>query len=323
MTGSFSIQQILKNNYGFEVEALSLLPLGADLKASIYKAQTKDESYFVKIKQGRHPDISVSITNLLHSAGISHIIPPVQTRDGQSIQYVDDFTLIVYPFIDGQNGFEISLSDDQWIILGKTLKQIHEIDVPASIQAQLRLETYSPKWREIVRQLFIHHVVHEEVAVNLMQFMKEHKDSIFKLVHQAEILAEKLKNQSLPFVLCHSDIHGGNVLINDNLYIIDWDEPMVAPKERDLMFIGGGVANVWNNSHEIDLFYQGYGSTQMNREALSYYRHERIVQDIAEYGQELLWKETGGSSRQEMFQHFTAMFEPNGVVDIAFRTGRE
>ena len=30
------------------------------------------------------------------------------------------------------------------------------------------------------------------------------------------------------------------------------------PKERDLMFIGGGVANVWNKPHEETLFYKGY-----------------------------------------------------------------
>ncbi len=60
-------------------------------------------------------------------------------------------------------------------------------------------------------------------------------------------------------MLCHSDIHGGNVLIaeNDALYIVDWDEPIMAPKERDLMFIGGGIANVWNKPHEEESFLPG------------------------------------------------------------------
>ena len=68
-------------------------------------------------------------------------------------------------------------------------------------------------------------------------------------------------------MLCHSDIHGGNVLINGNnpIYIVDWDEPIMAPKERDLMFIGGGVANVWNKPHEEEFFYKGYGPTEVNR----------------------------------------------------------
>lgn len=94
----------------------------------------------------------------------------------------------------------------------------------------------------------------------------------------------------------------------------------MAPKERDLMFIGGGVANVWNKSHEEALFYKGYGKTEINKATLAYYRHERIVEDIAEYAQELLLTSTGGADRLVMFKHFIDMFEPRGVVEIAFET---
>ncbi len=122
--------------------------------------------------------------------------------------------------------------------------------------------------------------------------------------------------------MCHSDIHGGNVLIaNDgDIYIVDWDQPITAPKERDLMFIGGGVANVWNNPHEEEFFYKGYGKTEINREILAYYRHERIVEDIALYSQQLLLTAYGGNDREVMYKQFIDMFEPRGVVDIAFKT---
>ena len=107
---------------------------------------------------------------------------------------------------------------------------------------------------------------------------------------------------------------------NGNIYIVDWDDPIMAPKERDLMFIGGGVANVWNKPHEEVLFYKGYGKTEVNKAILAYYRHERIVEDIALYGQDLLLTTAGGENRLEMYKHFIAMFEPRGVVDIAFKT---
>ena len=94
----------------------------------------------------------------------------------------------------------------------------------------------------------------------------------------------------------------------------------MAPKERDLMFIGGGVANAWNQPREVELLYKGYGETDLNRENLAYYRHERIVEDMAIYGQELLLTTTAGEDRAIMYTHFMDMFEPNGVVDIAFKT---
>lgn len=146
--------------------------------------------------------------------------------------------------------------------------------------------------------------------------------AIRRLVDRAEQLGQKLQGQTHKFVLCHSDIHGGNVLIegNDSIYIVDWDDPIKAPKERDLMFIGGGVANVWNKPHEGELFYRGYGKTEINPTIMAYYRHERIVEEIAEYCNALLLTTAGGADRLEMYEQFIGMFDPRGVVGIAFET---
>lgn len=293
----------LNANYGIEVAVLTFLPLGADMNASVYKAQTHDQTcYFVKLKRGHHHDIGIEIVELLHDAGINEIIPPVKTISGRSTQQIEDFTLIVYSFVNGQDGFSIDLTNSQWVKLGHALRQVHEIDVPPSIQNRIRKEVYSPKWREVVRSLYTHieaEPTGDAVAFNLLKFMQENILSIHRLVDRAEQLGQKLQNQSHKLVLCHSDIHGGNVLIagNGNIYIVDWDDPIMAPKERDLMFIGGGVANVWNKPHERELFYTGYGTTEVNLTILAYYRHERIVEDIAEYGNALLLTTAGGEDR--------------------------
>lgn len=138
----------LSTNYGIEDITLTFLPLGADTNASIYKAQTLDQkSYFIKLKRGHHHDISVEIVELLKSAGIREIIPPVKTIHNRTTQRIDDFTLIVYPFVEGQNGFNRNLTNDQWTTLGKALRQVHEVEVPLPVQNQIRRETYSEKWR--------------------------------------------------------------------------------------------------------------------------------------------------------------------------------
>lgn len=316
----------LNTNYDIMVAALTFLPLGADMDASTYKAQTHDQSsYFVKLKRGHHNDIGAIIQLLLHDAGISQIISPIKTHDGQPTHHIDDFTLIVYPFIDGRDGFKHTLTNDQWITLGKALRQVHEFDLPPLIKNQIKQESYSPKWRDAVRSIYIHIdklKVDDEIALQLFTFMKEHRETIQRLVDRAEQLGQKIQQQPPEFVLCHSDIHGGNVLITNDgaLYIVDWDQPIMAPKERDLMFIGGGIAHIWNNPHEEDFFYKGYGKTEINREILAYYRHERIVEDIALYSQQLLLTTDGGKDRPEMYKQFINMFEPQDVVDIAFKT---
>lgn len=199
------------------------------------------------------------------------------------------------------------------------------MEVPPVIHNRIKEETYSPQSRDAFRSLYTHIEdvpLVDEIGLKLQKFMKKNMSVIRRLVDRAEQLGMKLQNHSPEFVLCHSDIHGGNVLIleNSDIYIVDWDKPTMAPKERDLMFIGGGVGNVWNKPLEEKLFYKGYGKTEINPISLAYYRHERIVEDMAIYSQELLLTTAGGENRIEMYKHFIAMFEPQGVVDIAFQT---
>jgi spectinomycin phosphotransferase len=317
----------LHTDYGIKVTTLTLIPLGADLNATTYKAQTHNQSsYFIKLKRGHHHNMSAIIQLLLHNAGIPQIIAPVKTNHGQPTHHIDNFTLIVYPFIEGQNGFSTNLTNNQWVTLGKALRQVHEFDLPLLIKDQINQESYSPKWREAVRSIYIHIDAQpkttNKIALKLLIVMKEHRETIQRLANRAEQLGQEIQKQSPEFVLCHSDIHGGNILIaNDNaLYIVDWDQPIRAPKERDLMFIGGGVANVWNNPHEEEFFYKGYGKTEINKKNLAYYRHERIVEDIALYSQQLLLTTDGSKDKEVMYKQFIDMFELGGVVDIAFKT---
>lgn len=329
---SFPPQRIidcLNANYDIKAISLTLLPIGADLNASVYKAKIQNgRSFFVKLKRDNRYDMSVALLASLQSSGIEQIIPPIKTIGGELTLLLDDFTLTVYPFVDGLNGFCYNLTEDQWVTLGKVLRQVHEFDLPISIKDRIRKEVFSSKCRDILRSLDAHiygDLVGDERTLKLQAFIKEHRATIRRLVDRAETLSQKVQQQSPEFVLCHSDIHGGNVLVDENgsIFIVDWDEPIMAPKERDLMFIGGGVTNVWNKLQEEVFFYRGYGNTYVDKVILAYYRHERIVQDIAEYGQALLLTSDGGEERLEMYKQFIGMFEPNGVVDIAFKTDEE
>lgn len=318
------IVDCLQTHFGILVSELIPLSLGADANALVYKVQAGTISYFLKLKRDHHHEVSTEIITFLQSAGIQQIIPPIKTTTGQPTFQIDKVTLLLYPFIDGQDGFIRDLTDEQWLTLGKTLKRIHTIAIPPSIQHYIRREKYASKWRDFVVELYnsIDTIQEsDDISLKLLAVMKDKKSLILQLVTRAEQLGTLLQQQSTPFVLCHSDIHGGNVLIsqNDAIYIVDWDEPIMAPKERDLMFVGGGVGNVWNKPGQVASFYQGYGEGKVNMTVLSYYRYERIVEDIAEYAQALLMTAEGGKDRSTMFKQFMSMFEPQGVVDIAFK----
>ena len=142
------------------------------------------------------------------------------------------------------------------------------------------------------------------------------------MVERAGQLGLALQERSLGMVLCHSDIHAGNLLIGaaDDLYIVDWDNPILAPKERDLMFVGSGIGYASPGGREDTLFYQGYGQNDVDRMALAYYRYERIIQDIAAFCEQLFTTTAGGEDREQAYQYFIGQFLPDREVKIAYRT---
>lgn len=316
----------LRDDYGLRITAISFLPLGADVNTAVYRAVSDDGTpYFVKLRRGDVDGASVLVPQLLSGLGIRQIIAPIPTSAGQPWTRVDEFTVVLYPFVTGENGFDLQLSDGQWLGLGAALKGLHTAALPADLMAQLPRETYSSHWRELVTMFQARaeaeHFV-DPVAAQLATLLRANRDTISELVRRAGQLGEALRGRSLDLVLCHGDIHAGNVLIDGNgaLYVVDWDTLGLAPKERDLMFVGAGIGAVWNSAREEGLFYQGYGRTEIDPTALAYYRYERIVQDIAAFCEQLLLTAEGGDDRKQSLQYFASQFLPGDVVEIAFRS---
>ena len=154
----------------------------------------------------------------------------------------------------------------------------------------------------------------------MVAFLKARRDATFDLVGRAERLARVLRTQSPKFVLCHSDVHAGNIFIGDDgaLHIVDWDNPILAPRERDLMFVGGAQGFMGRTAQEeATLFYQGYGETQVDPAALAYFRCERIIEDIALYCEQLLLSDAGGDDREQSLRYLMSSFDPGGTIEVA------
>jgi spectinomycin phosphotransferase len=270
----------------------------------------------------------VTLPKFLSDRGIAQIIAPLETRAGRLWANLDAFKVILYPLIAGRNGYEVDLSERNWRDFGEALKSVHTVVLPPTLIERIRRETYSPKWRETART-FLGRVeddaFDDPVAVKLAAFLKAKREDILNLVRRAERLAQDLQARPLEFVLCHSDVHAGNILIADDgaLYIVDWDDPILAPKERDLMFAGGAQGFTGHTLKEEEtLFYQGYGQTQIDSAALAYYRYERIVVDIAVYCEQLFLTNEGGEDREQSLRYLQSNFLPNGTIEIAYKSDR-
>jgi len=326
----------LQEEYDLHVAVLTFLPLGADEGSAVYSVVTYDgTAYFLKLRKG-FDEIIVTVPLFLKSQGIQEIIAPFETKSKEGWADFGEYRMILYPFIEGKNGFDMELSDHHRRSLGAALKQIHAAQVPPELKRLIPQETFSPRWREGLQSFQIqveNKTFDDPTAAKLAEFMKSKRDEITHIIERTEVLTSELQSKPLEFVLCHTDIHGGNILIGrggrpgeaaptDNLYTVDWDNPLLAPKERDLMFIGGGIDEIWKSEREEAVFYEGYGKMNINLSALAYYRYERVIEDLAVICEQLLLTDEGGADRERSLGWFTSNFGPGSTIEIAEKTDK-
>jgi spectinomycin phosphotransferase len=315
----------LQEEYGLRVARLTFLPLGADLGTAVYRVIADNgTAYFLKLRKG-FDEISVTVPLLLKSQGIQEIIAPFETKSKHGWSDFGEYKVILYPFIEGKNGFEMQLSDAHKRTLGAALKRIHTVQIPPELKRDIPQETFSPQWRERVKefQRQVENSTFSDLnAAKLAKFINSRRNEINHLIKRTEELAEELQSQSHELVLCHTDIHGANMLITkkNEFFIVDWDAPLLAPKERDLMFVGGGIDTLWKSKRDESVFHEGYGKTEVDFTVMAYYRYERVIEDLAAYGEQLLLTDEGGADREQAYRRFTSNFEPGQTIEIAEKT---
>lgn len=314
----------LRRDFGLPVARVEFLPLGADVNTAVYQANTGGTAYFVKLRSGEFNDLTIVVPHLLEAQGIGHLIAPVAAAGGRLWTRLDRFAVILYPFIQGQDGFTLELNDRQWFELGHVLKGVHAARLPDEIFRGLPRETFQTVWFERTQEyleLFARETFSDPISAQLAGLMRAQRNVIEALIRRAEARRGTLLDNSPAFVPCHADIHGGNVLIepNGHLHVVDWDTLLFAPKERDLMFIGGGIGKGWDGARGIDQFYQGYGSTDIDLAGIAYYRYVRILEDIVVYCEQILESDPGSPDRDQGLISVSSNFLPNETIEIALR----
>jgi spectinomycin phosphotransferase len=131
---------------------------------------------------------------------------------------------------------------------------------------QLLRQTLLPRWNEIL---------------DYLQHLKK--------------LQARVRSLDQTMVICHTDLHGANLMLddNDNLYILDWENALIAPPEHDMIFFAGEI-NFWK------VFWPKYTrhfqQPSLDGDLLSFYYYRRGLEDVAGFGFRILQRE-GGEER--------------------------
>jgi spectinomycin phosphotransferase len=312
-----------RRHYGLHLTAVDFLPLGQDVRSWAFRAATVDATYFLKLRQGGVNEASLRVPRYLADHGVPAIIASLPTRAQRLWVEVDGFTLALYPFIDGTTGMAHGLQAHHWRTFGAALRAMHDTSLVPDLAPVVPRESFTSGLSDVVRALETHvasSTFSDPIQRDLAALWQRKRADIQALVERFETLGRQLRATSPPLVLCHADVHPNNVLIDmdDQLWIVDWDDTMLAPKECDLMMGVGGLGNYPAGSREAGWFLRGYGSTAIDPVALAYYRHVRALGDIGAYGEQmLLLPGASVATKRNALQRMMSLFAPGYIVSLA------
>jgi spectinomycin phosphotransferase len=315
----------LHAHYGISITALTFLPLGNDSASAVYRVHAADGVvYFLKVRigDGFSPS-SLAIPYYLATHGVPHIIPPLLTITQTLWVGVNDFALSLYPFIDARTGTDVGLSDQHWRALGATLQRIHASHLTPDLARTIPRETFTPSRRDVLTALeaaITRQPFADPTQRELATFWQARQDEIRTVIDRADVLGHQLRQAYLPLVLCHADLHTWNVMLDaaQQMWLVDWDETILAPKERDLMFVVGGIGRDLVSPRATTCFFQGYGDATIDPHALIYYRYAWAVQDMGAYAERVfLSPHLGADTRRDAVRGFRGLFAPGNIVAIA------
>jgi spectinomycin phosphotransferase len=265
----------------FAIEAAQLEPLshGIDTEAAGVRVRASDgREWFAKLRRGRFAEIALALPAFLAESGIREVVAPLATQEGRRCASFGELELAVYPFVEGTNGLDVALSDAHWRALGRALRRIHDVALPARLAALIRRDKPT-RFAGALRALL----------AQSAPPLADRREALQRALDRLERGFAELRARPRELVVCHSDIHAGNLLLGGDgaLAIVDWDEPILAPRERDLVFIGGGYyRNRCSPEEERSRFQRGYGELPLDPEVIATYRCERVIEDLVGHYEE-------------------------------------
>jgi len=180
----------------------------------------------------------------LRAFGCNFVIAPIATRDGNAFVQLRNYSVALYPFIEGRSfSFEESFGKADWGQVLGAVVALHRVPITA-IRPPER-EGFVVPWLDQLDPSMRHGSAgwsdgpHSAIASRLLI---DNEAAIARLIARYRSLVVRYSSDPAPVVVTHGEIHPGNVMRTSNGWVIvDWDTVLLAPPERDLWrFSEGG-----------------------------------------------------------------------------------
>lgn len=315
----------VREDFGIDLVALEPVGHGADDAAELWRGVATDgAAYAVKLSGGGTP-AGLLLSAHLARHGVAGVAAPVLSRQGQLWTDHMRRRLSVVPWVSDDRALAGGMAAARWSAYGALLAAVHATAVTSEVAARLPREGHT---HEDVRSAVgaLEDALRSPADALARSFVAEwHREAsgaqVSRLLERADRLGPILSDREAPAVICHGDPHLGNVLTGpgeDAVWLVDWDDAVLAPPERDLMFVLGGVlAFAPVTAHEQAWFFEGYGAADVDGDRLTYYRYVRALEDLVDPATWVLDTGRPEPERLEALAIVRGVLSPTGLVRLA------
>lgn len=218
--------------YGIPV--ISVAPAKRGHYGETWRIDTQDNSYFVKIVSfSNHKPIykrSFTVIEYLTDQGIDFISRIVKTLQSELFTIYQGSVLGVFEWINGENANNVESKLRQYEMLSKIYSvSIKGFDIPYEKFLADKLELFYRQW-DIIRG-----GAQDETTAFILRLFEENSTRFEERANRLLHFSKRCKHDSTNYYITHGD--AGNVMQNgDKFFIVDWDDPVYAPPERDAWF---------------------------------------------------------------------------------------
>jgi spectinomycin phosphotransferase len=323
----------VRQDFGVEITTLSSVEHGADEAAQLWRGSGTDGgSYAVKLSGAGTP-AGLIVSAHLAEHGVAGVTHPLMSRRRQPWSEREHLRLSVVPWVSEARALEGEMSAAHWTSYGALLAKVHATAVTEKLAAALPREDHTHEQAASTARALDSALrlaaegpeaggrTVDALVQALAQEWCAAGGRVLALLEQADTLGRELQARKAPNVVCHGDPHLGNVLIgqHERVWLIDWDDSVLAPRERDLIFVLGGVlAFAPVSEQQQSWFFEGYGDTDLDPIRLTYYRCARALEDLAYPAAQIVdMHRSTDRERADALSIVRGVLSPTGLVNLA------
>lgn len=195
---------------------------------------------------------------------------PIKTKQGGFLYENEHVTGVLFNYIHGAAvgfGSKYTLQEIQQISV--IVEDLHHVDT-SMMEALCPKETFDLNWCDKLEYLMEKQC--DTLPKPFQEILPGHQSMIRAKIEEVHALAAAVREKQLPYVLCHTDIHGGNLMrtIEGKLFLVDWENLMLGPCESDLFAF----------AEDTQLCHL---AADADKTAIRYYTIRRDLEDIFEF----------------------------------------